>query len=776
MHTVSSGWLPAQADLRPWGAIVLASLLLCGCGRSSERDQETAAKTQEPAADEPAAPERALEPGHRKMLEALAQLAERVPDEHPYHGTRAARQLHERLANLPESTSSFDRWELQFLAGQTALDGGNPRVAIEHLSEAHRLVPSDQLDSPIGVYTRFRLGVAYMRLGETENCCQRHTSESCIVPIQGGGLHTKLEGSESAIRMFTQILSSADDPDLRTTTTWLLNIAYMTLGGYPDQVPEEYLVPTTVFESNVDFPRFRNVGPKLVPNTFNLSGGAIVDDFDGDGYLDIVTSTWDPTDQLHFFRNDRDGTFTDRTEQAGLRGLYGGLNIKQADYDNDGDLDIMVLRGAWMRRYGQQPNSLLRNNGDGTFTDVTFDAGLGEVHYPTQTAAWGDYDNDGDVDLYIGNETSTQVDRDLYSGEESSDTGLRAPCQLFRNNGDGTFTDVAAAAGVENNSYTKGVVWGDYDNDRFPDLYVSNLIGPNRLYRNNKDGTFTDVAPQLDVTRPTVGFPVWFWDFDNDGVVDLLACSYTGRINSVAAYYLGGSPEVEPACLYRGDGHGGFEDVTREQNLILPMLPMGSNFGDVNDDGYLDFYLGTGDPSYESLMPNLMFLNRGGEGFLDVTMAGGFGNLQKGHGVAFADLDNDGDTDVYQQMGGAFKGDEYYDSLYENPGFGHHWIGVRLVGVRSNRSAIGARIHVQIEEDGELRSIYRHVDSGGSFGANPLRQHIGIGKATRIRALEVFWPTTGRTQTFEDVAVDQTIRIVEGEDRYTRLELRTVHF
>ena len=197
----------------------------------------------------------------------------------------------------------------------------------------------------------------------------------------------------------------------------------------------------------------------------------------------------------------------------------------------------------------------------------------------------------------------------------------------------------------------------------------------------------------------------------------------------------------EIARLYRSDGTGGFENVAEQFGLTYPMLPMGSNFGDLNNDGYLDFYLGTGDPQYKQLMPNLMYLNDRGQRFIDVTMAGGFGHLQKGHGIAFADFDHDGDCDVFEQMGGAYRGDVFQNALYENPGFGHHWITIRLVGRQSNRCAIGARIHLRVAEDGQPRSIYRHVNSGGTFGCNPLRQTIGVGKASRIDKLEIYWPT-----------------------------------
>jgi hypothetical protein len=222
--------------------------------------------------------------------------------------------------------------------------------------------------------------------------------------------------------------------------------------------------------------------------------------------------------------------------------------------------------------------------------------------------------------------------------------------------------------------------------------------------------------------------------------------------------------------LWHGDGQGGFTNVAKEMGLDYPALPMGANFGDLDNDGWLDFYLGTGDPYYYNLMPNLMYKNMGGNRFADVSMAGGFAHLQKGHGVSFADLDSDGDLDIYSVMGGAYVGDPSYNTLFENPGFNNHWLCVQLVGIASNRSGIGARIHAVIDEDGKTRSIYRHVNSGGSFGANPLRQTIGLGKATKIERLEVYWPRTGKTQTFTNVTPDRMVRITEGQD-----EMQTVN-
>jgi hypothetical protein len=291
------------------------------------------------------------------------------------------------------------------------------------------------------------------------------------------------------------------------------------------------------------------------------------------------------------------------------------------------------------------------------------------------------------------------------------------------------------------------------------------------LYRNNGDGTFTDVAPDLGVGGPFQSFPCWFWDFDNDGNLDIFVGSYSATIADVAAGYLNKPFQSELPALYRGDGHGGFQDVAWDMNLRRPSAPMGSNFGDLDNDGYLDFYLGTGNPEYFNLMPNLMYRNRRGQGFADVTTAGGFGNLQKGHGVAFADVDHDGDQDVFEELGGAYPGDRYYNALYENPGFGNRWVAIRLVGVRSNRFGVGARLRLDIEDGDQPRSIYRHVTSGSSFGGNSYRLQVGLGQAASIRRLEVYWPTTGLTQTFDNLPIGCLLTITEEQPEAIASEL-----
>jgi len=700
-------------------------------------------------------------PGHLEMLRLLEQVADQAEETSTFTGQGPARRARADLAALPAEATDAVRWSALMRVAEEELRLGNNAAAIEHFIRARDLLgrTRQKFDPTLPAATRFRLGVAYMRLGETENCLANPSATSCILPIRGDAVHTLQSGSRQAIVALSEALTrAAQTSPLYLATRWLLNIAYMTLGEYPDKVPARHLIPPRAFESEEQVPPFRNIAQALGLDLFTTAGGAIADDFDGDGGLDLVVSMMDPRGQLRLFRNNQDGTFSERTEQAGLRGLVGGLNLVQADYDNDGDVDILVLRGAWLEKNGQYPNSLVRNNGNGTFTDVTFEAGLGRVHFPTQTASWGDYDNDGDLDLYVGNESSTTI---------------AAPSQLFRNNGDRTFTDVALEAGVRNDRYAKGVVWGDYNGDRWPDLYVSNYRDRNRLYRNNADGTFTDVAEELGLTGPIASFPAWFWDVDNDGVLDIYVAAYGAEVADLAASALGLPATIELAKLYRGTGKGRFEEVARRYNLTRPNAPMGSNFGDIDNDGYLDFYLGTGYPHYQNLMPNVLFRNRRGTGFADVSTAAGVAHLQKGHAVVFADLDHDGDQDIFEQMGGAFPGDKAHDVLYENPGSRKHWLTLRLVGVRSNRSAIGARIRAEILDGGTRRSVYKHVNSGGSFGANPLRQTIGLGSASAIEVLEVFWPTTGLTQTFRNVRADQAIEVVEGRESYAPFSLKS---
>jgi hypothetical protein len=226
---------------------------------------------------------------------------------------------------------------------------------------------------------------------------------------------------------------------------------------------------------------------------------------------------------------------------------------------------------------------------------------------------------------------------------------------------------------------------------------------------------------------------------------------------------------------------------TREMALLRMFLKnldlnnfvfaMGANFGDINNDGYPDMYFGTGNPVYQSLIPNKMFLNLDGTKFVDVTSSSRLGNLQKGHGVSFADFDNDGDQDIYIEMGGAYPGDGYQNSLYVNPGQNeYHWLKISLEGKDANRPAIGAKINVTFDDGTRTRTVYKVLNSGGSFGANPLLQHIGIGQATSVKKIEIKWPGCKHVQMLQNIKADQQIHILEGNDKYIIKKLKTFAF
>jgi hypothetical protein len=605
-------------------------------------------------------------------------------------------------------------------------------------------------------------GLVYLRLAEIRNCVARHNGECCVFPLRGGGVHEDKAAATEAAQSFAKYVALRPD-DL--TGRWLLNISHMALGTYPGGVPKPLVIPETGRDSDASFPRWRDVAADCGIVKRNLAGGVIADDFDRDGLIDLMLSSSGPDSPITYYRARQDGTFEDQASAAGLDCQLGGLNLVAGDYDNDGDLDVLVLRGAWMFEAGCVRKSLLRNRGDGTFEDVTRAAGLAEPACPTQVGVWFDYDNDGDLDLFVGNESRMDPLRYPKPADDF-------PCNLFRNEGDGTFTDVAKDAGVTNDRYTKGATAGDYDGDGWVDLYVSNM-GRNRLYHNDGNGRFTDVAGKLGVFEPAGrSFAPWFFDFDDDGHLDVYVNAYDNETTTggeIASWHLGLPFASPPPRLYRNEGDGTFEDVTRSAGLWRPMAPMGANFGDLDNDGWLDMYLTTGAPPLEMLMPNVMLRNVGGKRFVDVTVAGGFGNLQKGHGVAFVDLDNDGDQDVFNEVGGFFRGDSFYNSLYENPGNQNRFLTLALEGRRSNRMAYGARITVVVKTPSGERALHRAVGSVSSFGGSPARQEIGLGDATAIASVEIWWPASNIRQTFTDLVPNAFYAIVEGDPVARRL-------
>jgi len=671
---------------------------------------------------------------------------------------------------LKQLTKLGDRTTVALELANEQLRIGESSASITTLEDLGKQLADAKLTLPANIDQQLHreLALAYLRLGEQENCLAMHVPTACLYPLDKAARHEIKRGAEGAVREYTWLLQHVPDSYLYR---WLLNIAYQQLGRYPQDVPPEWLVPESLSASEYDIGYFPNVAMLAGFDIATRSGGAQVEDFDGDGYLDVIVSSTGPLDQMHFFHNNGDGTFTDRTKEAGLTGETGGLNMVLTDYNNDGRPDILVTRGAWWGKFGEYPLSLLRNNGDGTFTDVTEEAGLLTAH-PTQTAAWADYDGDGWLDLFVSHE---------------SRPGDPHPCQLFHNNHDGTFTmlDPNNAGDLQANlGFVKGVAWGDYNRDGRPDLYAAAMDGRSYLFRN--DGPqdpahpdplhwkFTDVTEQAGLGGFRNSFPTWFFDYDNDGWLDIFAGGYSSSsMEDIGAFQFGKPNHGSLPHLFHNNRDGTFTDVSRETHIDRALLSMGASFGDLDNDGWLDIYLGTGEPSYESLLPNRMFRNNQGQTFQDVTTSGDFGSLQHGHAVAFADIENNGNEDIFEEMGGAYPGDVFWDSLYHNPGHGNHWITLVLEGVQTNRIGYGATIEVTILENGKLRSIYRSVGSVSSFGGNPFRQHIGVGKATVVESVEVRWPVSGKVDRLSNVAVDRNYRLREGSGKLDELHWKT---
>ena len=646
-----------------------------------------------------------------------------------------------------------------FEYGQELTRDGQPEAAMERFGEMLEGLAAIRRRSPQKVTPDMEasvylaMAVAAIRKGETENCVHCLDGQGCLFPIGPAGVHQRREGSELASQYLREVLRRKPN---HLAAMWLLNIVEMTLGQYPENVPERYRIREERLRSEIAFPTFRNIATDLGIDTLSHAGGVVADDLDGDGDLDLFVSSWATDGRCRVYRNDGDAGFADVTEAAGLVGIVGGLNVRQFDFDGDGDLDIIMLRGAWLDRFGNHPNSLLENLGDLRFRDVAYDLGVAgpDLDRPTQTCTVADFDGDGWLDLYIGNENR--------------------PNQMLRF--DGTrYRDVAKDWGVDDDGFCKGVATTDVDNDGDMDLAISNMGGVNFLYRNDGNGKFVrwDMAGDLE---PSNSFSTWFFDYDNDGNQDLFFSAYGESIHQIAAdVFQQPLPNLTHDRLYRGHGDGTFTDVSEAVGLGRISHTMGSNFGDLNNDGFLDFYLSTGSPSIDALQPNLMYLNQLGERFVDVSIAGGFSHLQKGHAIAFADFDEDGDQDVFAELGGAYRGDAFQNALFDNPmdslpnseaaypevRFGRSWVRLDLMALGNNRFAIGSRVAVRFRDSQQTRTVYRDVSSGSSFGGNPLRLHIGLGDAETIEAVTVRWPDSS-TQVWSELPVRESITLRQG--------------
>jgi len=663
-----------------------------------------------------------------------------------YDNKKRAEFLAQRLRESQSPGLIFDFAKEKLNAGET-----NDAIAIiENILDNNPRLK--EVTSNSQIIHEF-LGICYLRLAEQNNCLHHHSSESCIVPLRGDGIHTEKGPAERAKEIYSELHDfRPQDLEIR----WLLNIAYMALGEYPGEVPDDVFISLPLSTELKSFP---NIGGNLGVDVNDLSGSVVADDFTNNGYLDILASSWGRYGSIKLFVNKGEEGFKDRTAESGLDSVYGGLNIKQADFNNDGWMDFVVLRGAWKPGldWGIPPNSLMMNNGDGTFSDVTLQSGV-YSRRPTQSAVWLDYDLDGHIDLFIANETT-----------KSSSSNF--PCELFKNQGDGTFVNMAEDLNLDYVGYFKGVVSGDINNDGRPDLFLSNLDGNNVLLENRKQNgkvEFHDITQKAGVGFPQSAFPAWFFDYNQDGYEDIYVATFDStafknQSGEFAASMLGIELNCEPHYLYENQGDGTFLNVAPEKFDFHALSTMGCNYGDITNSGFPDFYLGTGAPDYRAIVPNRLFVNGSGKRFYDATFATHTGHIQKGHGISFADFNHSGGQDVYAVMGGAFSGDVFHNALYENQQASGNWIKLKIEGEKSNAAALGAKIQVfGADVNGSPITRYSTVSSGASFGGNPTEAHMGLGKMSIIDSVIVSWPNEEQLiMKYTDLKVNQRYKLDE---------------
>lgn len=557
------------------------------------------------------------------------------------------------------------------------------------------------------------------------------------------------------------------------------------------RLPQDY--PRVTFsdvtrEAGITFHHFWGDRTSQIPE--DVGSGVAWGDYNNDGWPDLflvnsvgpITLTPEAVAQsparCALYRNNKDGTFTDVTEQAGLDLRIWGMGAAWGDYDNDGWPDLVISA------YGE--NRLYHNNGDGTFTDVTKAAGLSGRRGFWSAVAWGDYDRDGYLDLYITgyvkyNRLIDSAGALRYDVENpaSINPSTFPPERnlLYHNNHNGTFTEVAAHAGVlGDKGRSLGATWADFDGDGWPDLYVANDLTPNQLFRNRGDGTFEDITNQARVADYRSGMGLAVGDWDGDGDLDLFVSHWIAQENALFTNLLHDDQQEHLALRRSRPSPGGgaessgpplvFTDEADRYGLgqvSLDFVGWGTFFFDYDNDGRLDLFVANGHTFQRRDAPHLLapqtsklFWNRGPkEGFYDVSAVSGpyFQTPYVGRGAAFADYDRDGDLDVLVMNHGGPP-----VLLRNDGGNKNHWLNVRLEGRRSNRSAIGANLRLVAGSTSRFREI---GDQGPYLSQNESIEHFGLGSLTRADSLVIDWPS-GIRQVVTDLAAGQTVTVIEG--------------
>jgi FG-GAP-like repeat/ASPIC and UnbV len=515
---------------------------------------------------------------------------------------------------------------------------------------------------------------------------------------------------------------------------WLW-LAAQKVGGYPATVRQELRMQVVEGYHQTAL-EIDEVAAEIGLDKTAGGRGTAVFDLNGDGTLDVVIAGAHAGCSL--YRNNGDGTFTNISTGSGLDRCVYAFSMAVGDYDNNGLPDLFIVGLGFFN----SPGKLMRNNGDGTFTDVTEEAGL-NIWGPGFVSTWIDYDGDGYLDLFVTNNLGGLFDH-------------KTPNRLFHNNGNGTFTDVTTAAGLTTLWPSLGATWGDFRNCGLPDLFISNL-GHAQLFRNNGDGTFTDVSHAAGIDAAAIGTNCLCCDIDNDGWLDIVQFTYSRPQDAIYTLRTGHGPRGSaPMRVWRNNRDGTFTNIAPQLGLTGCWGTMSGTVGDVNNDGHLDILMGNGGPGMDHTEASLLLENDGCR-FHNVTFAAGMPFTGKGHGANMADLAGDGRLHLIVAGGGMYPGDLLTATVFRPKRLPGNYLNVRLVGTRSNRDAIGARLRLQAGG----RAQHRLVSGGSGFGCLPYEQHFGLATLKQIDYVEIRWPS-GYLQRLEQPPINHTLRIVEG--------------
>jgi hypothetical protein len=644
---------------------------------------------------------------------------------------------------IDHSKSNNDPFELFELSQLLILFANTEKLTLEsasYLKKSYELMQT--INPKHSKKLKVLYGITYFHAAEMIECIQNKSP--CLYPPENEAGQKSKKHYLIAQKYFKAYLDNNPN-DLHIK--FLYNITTRMLG----EKVNHHLIKNEIFGKKKVSKQFTNISKELgLYDQQTSSGGVIIDDFNGDNYMDIVISSSNRTIYYEYSKINK--CYKDKSKSSKLSNAINAYNVTQIDFDNDGDLDLYFHQGGWKKPNIDKNyfNILMENNGKGTFEDTTKKRGLRDSNNTNVASVWADFNRDGKIDLFVCNE-------------------LQDP-DLFINLGK-KFKNIIKSSGIKNKDTCKGASWGDINGDDWPDLVISNYKSPNKIYINQKDSTFKIASYPKVQKKPFPSFPTWFFDYNNDGYEDLFISSHESNPSRFIDSLYGKTIEKMSQRLYRNDGDGSLKDVTKELGLNISPMAMGASYGDINNSGYLDILLGTGSGTYSSVVPNLTYLNKDGKFFEAATSTLGLGFRGKGHSINVTDIDNDGDKDILFSFGGMDSlFDHQYPQLMLNNGNTNNWITLLLEGTKSNRSALGAKIQVIAVKNGVENSYYQKITHGSSYGSQSFRSEIGLSSSKQIKNIIIKWPS-GSVQKLGRLKINNFYKVKENKKDVTKLSL-----